>query len=158
MNSCSCANFLHISSPTHILRASYCVRLQHADTSSKKCVSSLNRLLGLTRCADGHDPSVIFVLIYFLVLVLVFQLFLNFSFVIVFIIFFVLVLVLVLPIIFSFSFVLVLEYFFVLVLPTTKEYQTCWRRRVDDLPKYRSPLVTDSTPYGCSTHKCRTVC
>jgi len=47
------------------------------------------------------NASVIFVLIYFLVLV--FQLF------------------------FSFSFVLVLQYFFVLVLflPTTKEYQTC---------------------------------
>ena len=61
---------------------------------------------------------------------------------------------------FSFSFVLVLQYFFVLVLdfPTTKEYQTCWRRRVDDLPKYRPPLVTDSTPYGRSTRKRRIVC
>ena len=57
--------------------------------------------------------SVIFVLIYFLVLV--FQLFFSlcrFSFHH----FFVLVLVLVLPMFFSFSFVLVLQYFFVLVL------------------------------------------
>ena len=82
------------------------------------------------------DTSVIFVLIYFLVLVLVFQLF------------------------FSFSFVLVSQYFFVLVLvlPTTKKYQTCWRRRVADLPKYRPPLVTDSMPYGRSTRKRHIVC
>ena len=80
--------------------------------------------------------SVIFVLIYFLVLVLVFQLF------------------------FTFNFVLVLQYFYVLVLvlPTTKEYQTCWQRRVDDLPNYCPPLVTDSTPYGRSTCKRRIVC
>ena len=55
-----------------------------------------------TKVHEGAaSTNVIFVLIY--VLVLVFQLF------------------------FSFSFVLVLQYFFVLVsvLPTTKEYQTC---------------------------------
>ena len=52
--------------------------------------------------------SVIFVLIYFSVLVLAFQLYFSFHH------FFVLVLVL--PIIFGFSFVLVLQYFFVLVL------------------------------------------
>ena len=96
--------------------------------------------MNLEQChATPRSPvrrSVIFVLICFLVLVLVFQLF------------------------FSFSFVLVLQYFFVfvLVLPTTKEYQTCWRRRVDDLPKYRPPLVTDSTLYGRSTRKCHNVC
>ena len=37
-------------------------------------------------------------------------------------------------------------------------YQTCWWRRVDDLPNYRPPLVTDSTPYGRSTRKRRIVC
>ena len=37
-------------------------------------------------------------------------------------------------------------------------YQTCWRRRVDDLPKYRPPLVTDSTLFGRSTRKRRIVC
>ena len=86
--------------------------------------------------ANPISSSVIFVLIYFLVLVLVFQLF------------------------FSFSFVLVLQYFFVLflVLPTAKEYQTCRRRRVDDLPKYRPSLVMDSTAYGRSTRKRRIVC
>ena len=46
----------------------------------------------------------------------------------------------------------------VLVLPTTKEYQTCWRRHVDGLPKYHPPLVTDWMPYGRSTRKCRIVC
>ena len=41
---------------------------------------------------------------------------------------------------FSFSFSFAVFFFvLVIVLPTTKEYQTCWRRRVDDLPKYRSP-------------------
>ena len=56
------------------------------------------------------------------------------------------------------SVIFVLIYFLVLVLPTTKEYQTCWRRRVDDLPKYRPPLVTDSMPYGRSTSKRHIVC
>ena len=72
--------------------------------------------------------SVIFVLIYFFVLVLVLVCQLFFNFI------------------------------FVLVLATTKEYQTCWRRRVDGLPKYCPPLVTDSTPYGHSIRKRRIVC
>ena len=46
---------------------------------------------------------------------------------------------------FSSSVIFVLIYFLVLVL--FQFYQTCWRRSVDDLPKYRPPLVTDSTPY-----------
>ena len=58
---------------------------------------------------------------------------------------------------FSFWFIF-LVLVLVLVLPTTKEYKTCWRRHVDDLPKYRPPLVTDSKPYGRSTRKCRIVC
>ena len=71
---------------------------------------------------------------------------------------------------FSFSFVLVLQYFFVLVLVLpviclsaslilcSCRISTCWWRRVDDLPKYHSPLVTDSTPYGRSTRKRHIVC
>ena len=53
------------------------------------------------------------------------------------------------------SVIFVLIYFLVLVLvlPTTKSCLTCWRRRVDDLPKYRPSLVTDSTLYGRSTRK-----
>ena len=58
----------------------------------------------------------------------------------------------------SFSFSFAVFFVLVLVLPTTKEYQTCQQRRVDDLPKYRPPLVTDSTPYGRSTRKRRIVC
>ena len=52
--------------------------------------------------------------------------------------FFVLVLVLVMPVIcLSVSLILFVLYC------VHVEYQTCWRRRVVDLPKYRPPLVTD---------------
>ena len=54
---------------------------------------------------------------------------------------------------FSFSF----SFSFASYLVSFKFYQTCWGRRVDDLPKYRLPLVTDSTPYGRSTRKRRIV-
>ena len=71
------------------------------------------------------------------------------------------------PAIFSFSFVLVLQCFFVLVLVLPAvclsvslilRSRRIWRIRVDDPPKCRPPLVTDSKPYGRSTRKRRTVC
>ena len=80
-------------------QASLCVTFERQCYASS--VSECDRL--------NQSSSVIFILIYFLVLV--FQLFFRFSFVFSFHHFFVLVLVLVLPIIFSFSFVLVLQYF-----------------------------------------------
>ena len=59
---------------------------------------------------------------------------------------------------FSFSFSFRFGSYFLILVFRTSFTKTCWRRLVDDLPKYRPQLVTDSLPYGSITRKRCIVC